>query len=300
MWRFIQISDPHLASQSDGVWNNNFLCSMMQDVMACLKKDLNQLNPDFILATGDIVSTQTHQAMLQARDQMDHLGIPYYPMGGNHDFVLPESRDWFLEAYTHRLPTPNTFYTFTHNNLHFIVLDPWWKWSDDSLHLESEKTIAKTQETTLAGARWELPPEQIDWLNTTLANNPNTPTIIACHYPFIPIPQRLHRPEFKNGGYLENGGEVCDLLAQHPQVKAVFTGHVHMHFIETINGLTHICTGALPEFPTEYRSIQVTDNTLTINTHPLSDPQFAQRSLIPGKDWTHGDPQDREITIPLT
>lgn len=59
--------------------------------MACLAKDLKALAPDFILATGDIVSKQTREAMFEARDLMDSLGIPYYPMGGNHDFVLQDS-----------------------------------------------------------------------------------------------------------------------------------------------------------------------------------------------------------------
>ena len=299
MWRFVQISDPHLASKTDGMWNNGFLCSMMPDVMACLKRDFTQLNPDFILATGDIVSTQTHQAMLEARDQMDQLGFPYYPMGGNHDFVVEESRDWFLEAFAHQLPVQSTVYNFKHNNLHFLVLDPWWKWGDDSLHPVSERAVAAEMETSLAGARWEIPQEQLDWIDITLAAAPHTPAIIACHYPLVPIPERLHRPDFKNGGFIHNGEEVCTRLRKHAQVKAVFSGHVHMHFIQEHHGLTHVCTGALPEFPTEYRSIEVTDDTLHIQTHPLSDPQFAERSLIPGKDWTQGTPQDRECIIKL-
>lgn len=299
MWQFVQISDPHLASTRDGVWNNGFLCSMMPDVMQCLKKDLATRNPEFILATGDIVSTQTREAMLEARDQMNALNIPYYPMGGNHDFVVSESRDWFLEAFHNHLPQKSTYYHFTHNNLRFIVLDPWWLWSDNTLHPISEASVREKLDNSLEGARWALPPEQIQWLQETLQNDTVTPTIIACHYPLIPIPERRLRPDFNNGGCLNNGKEICDLLSRHPQVKAVFTGHVHIHFIEEHNGLTHICTGALPEFPTEYRSIQVTDTQLHIQTHPLSDPQFAERSLIIGKDWTKGDPQDRECTIPL-
>ena len=97
MWRFVQLTDPHLASRRDGEWNNGFLCTMMPDVMACLRRDLAALAPEFILATGDICSHQTRAAMFEARDLMESLGIPYYPMGGNHDFVLEDSRDWFVE-----------------------------------------------------------------------------------------------------------------------------------------------------------------------------------------------------------
>ena len=90
MWRFVHLTDLHLASTRDGEWNNRFLCSMMPEVMACLKGDLEALGPDFLLITGDVVSCQTREAMFTARTMLDGLGIPYYPMGGNHDFVLPE------------------------------------------------------------------------------------------------------------------------------------------------------------------------------------------------------------------
>ena len=99
MWRFVQISDPHLGSQTDGEWNNRFLYSMMPDVIRCLKRDLAGLQPDFILATGDLSSQQTRDAMFAARDLMDSLGFPYYHLGGNHDFLNAKTRSWFLEAF---------------------------------------------------------------------------------------------------------------------------------------------------------------------------------------------------------
>ena len=99
MWRFVHLTDPHLGSQVDGEWNNKFLCTMMPEVMECVRKDLAEIKPDFILPTGDLASKQTREAMFEARDLMDALDTPYYPMGGNHDFVLEASRGWFLDAF---------------------------------------------------------------------------------------------------------------------------------------------------------------------------------------------------------
>jgi len=299
MWRFVQVSDPHLASQRDGIWNNRFLCSMMPDVMSCLKSDLAALNPDFILLTGDVVSNQTREAMLAARDAVEALGVPYYPMGGNHDFVVAESRDWFIEAFRDRLPEPRTFYSFDHENLHFCVLDAWWMWSDGTLSEISEAAVARDLDFSLAGARWAVPPHELTWLEDDLQANRDRPTVIAVHFPAIPIPQRLHKPEFNDGGSLENGELLLACLATHPQVKAIFSGHVHMHFIEQVNGLTHIVTGALPEYPTEYRDIQVFPDRMEVRTLGLSDERFAKRSLISGRAWTAGEARDRSVTIPL-
>lgn len=299
MWRFAHVSDPHLASQRDGVWNNRFLCTMMPDVMACLARDLAVMKPDFVLVTGDIASTQTREAMFEARDMMESLKLPYYPMGGNHDFVVQESRAWFLEAFAHRLPSPRTYYAFTHKNLRFYVLDAWWLWSDGTLCEVSEASVAKDLDSTLKGARWAIPPHQLTWLEQDLEANPGLPVVIGVHFPAVPVPMRLHRPGFNNGGCLDNGPLLLEVLQRHPQVRAIFSGHVHLNFVARENGIAHIVTGALPEYPTEYRDVQVFDDRMEVRTVGLSDPAFAEQSLIPGKGWTAGDAEDRHAVIPL-
>lgn len=299
MWRFVHLSDPHLASERDGEWNNRFLCSMMPEVMDCLRRDLQEVRPAFILATGDIASQQTREAMFEASELMDSLGFPYYPMGGNHDFVFPDSRAWFLEAFAQRLPVKSTFYRFSHGGLHFLVLDAWWKWSDDTLHLESEARIAAKLDQHLRGARWAIPPAQLRWIEEQLESLTGDPVLIAVHFPALPVPVRLKRSDLKDGGCLENGEELLALLGRFPRVKAIFSGHVHMHFVERLNGITQVVTGALPEYPVEYRVVDVHADRLEVSTRALSDNSFALRSLIPGHEWTAGQPSDRTVTIRL-
>lgn len=297
MWRFVQISDPHLASERDGVWNNAVICTMMPDVIACLRKDLEGLSPDFILATGDIASTQTREAMLEARDMMESLGVPYYPMGGNHDFVLKDSRAWFLEAFKERLPEPSTFYSFDHKDLHFAVLDVWWMWGDGTLSPVSEASVAANLDSTLAGARWAVTPEQLEWLEADLSAHGAKTTVIASHYPAVPVPERLRGPAFQDSGALENGDLLLQILENFPQVKAIFSGHVHLNFAQRYNGLYQVTTSALPEYPVEFRIVDVYEDRIEIRTQGLSDPSFAARSLIPGREYTAGEAEDRTITI---
>lgn len=300
MWRFVHVTDPHLASTRDGVWNNRFLCSMMPEVMECLAGDLQQRQPDFLLVTGDICSHQTREAMMQARGQMDGLGFRYYPSGGNHDFVSVESRDWFLEAFADALPVKSTYYSFTHKSLHFLVLDPWWQWRDGTLAPFSEASVAAALDYTLKDAHWALPPDQFAWMEEDLCAHAGLPTVIAVHEPAVSTPPRMQRPQYNESGALKNGDLMLGLLSRHPQVKAIFSGHIHMHYIEAVNGITQVVTGSLPEFPTEYREVRVYDDRLEIVTHPLSNPDFARRSLIEGKSWTAGEARDRAATIPLT
>lgn len=291
MWRFVHVTDPHLGSQVDGRWNNRVICTMMPDVIGCLRRDLAELQPDFILATGDLASQQTCDAMFAARDLMDSLGFPYYPMGGNHDFVLPESRRWFLEAFQEHLPTYDTYYSFSHKELHFCVLDPWWKWANG--------TVLPYIEGSQADATWIVPDDQLAWLEQDLQAHRGTPTLIAAHYPAVPIPSRMHRPNFMNNGCLDNGQILLDILHAFPQVKAVFSGHSHMNYIVPNGSVTHIVTGALPEYPVEYRDVQVHDDRIEVHTLGLSNRTFAARSLIEGHEWTAGEDCDRDVIIPL-
>lgn len=298
MWRFVHLTDMHLGSSVDGEWNNRFVCTMMPEVVSCLRRDLAKLNPDFLLVTGDIVSHQSRDATYASRDLLDSLGIPYYPTGGNHDFLSEAARARFVEAFGAHLPEGDTVYSFVHKDLRFCILDPWWKWSDGTLCASSEQSVAEKIDTTLDGARWALPPHQFAWLENELDEH-DEPTIIAMHYPAIPIPKRMHRPGMKDAGCLDNGDLLIELLVRYPQVKAIFSGHVHMNFIEPSEGLVHIVTSSLPEYPTEYRDVRVFPDRLEISTLGLSDESFAARSLIPGHEWIAGETPDRESIVRL-
>ena len=93
--------------------------------------------------------------------------------------------------------------------------------------------------------------------------------------------------------------DQLEFLREFPQVKALISGHVHMHYIETQNGVTQVVTGSLPEYPTEIREFKVYDGRIEIATRGLSDGSFAARSLIKGHEWTSGEESDRTGVITL-
>ncbi|MCC6695367.1 MAG: metallophosphoesterase [Candidatus Hydrogenedentes bacterium] len=291
MWRFVQVSDPHFAALSDGCGNNLMIHALMPEVAICLKNDLKVLDPDFVLVTGDLAAYQSRDAVYAARDLLDALQLPYYPLGGNQDFIMPRSRAWFVEAYHAHLPTGETYYSFTHENLHVCALDPWWEWEDGTLcaHRDGSSRIF----------RWALPPHQIEWLREDLDTHRDVATIVTLHYPLLPLPARLRRLRMLEPGYLRNGEMLRKVLAEYPQVAAVFSGHAHMHYVVEDGGITHVVTGALAEYPVEYREIEVHEDRLEVTTRGLSDKSFATRSLVLDNTWPSGQPQDRSVTIPL-
>jgi hypothetical protein len=159
--------------------------------------------------------------------------------------------------------------------------------------------VAEKMDESLAGARWAIPPAQFTWLEKDLRRNTSRPVIIAVHYPALPLPERMRRPDGMDAGSLENGAMLLEMLAGYEQVRAIFSGHVHMHFIEERLGITQVVTGSLPEYPVEYRDVQVYDDRIEVFTLALRDPVFAGRSLIAGRDWTRGTDRDRHAVISL-
>jgi 3',5'-cyclic AMP phosphodiesterase CpdA len=66
-------------------------------------------------------------------------------------------------------------------------------------------------------------PETIAWLDRALSElDPGTPALVAFHQPPVP----LHVP-LPDGCRLENPDDLAGLLAAHPAVVGVITGHAH-------------------------------------------------------------------------
>jgi 3',5'-cyclic AMP phosphodiesterase CpdA len=292
MWRFVLISDPHLGVLENGAVAGRDLSASMPDVLRCLRSDLARLNPEFLLVMGDISCCSSRDAVFAARDLLDSLKVPYYPMGGDRDFLVEAARGWFLDAFQAQLPVRDTVYSFTHKGLHICVLDPWWQWPDE--------TLCPFAENGEPAGGWAIPPHQFDWLEDDLNVHKDAPTVVAMHYPAVPAPARLHPERLPHEPALHNGVLLTEVLANHRQVKAVFSGHARLHYAVQENGLIHVVTGPLSEFPMEFREVHVYDDRLEIHTRGLSDQTFAAHMKAPRDDWPTGESADREAVIPLT
>ena len=293
MWRFLQISDLHFGDVAHPYAINYSMHRQIPEIMQCLRQDTRKSEADLLIATGDFTSHGGCDAVFAARDLLDFLDLPYYPVGGDADFQEEESRTWFIEAYRGHLPLADTVYSFTHKNLHFCVLDPWRLWPDGSL--------APTRTGEESGeAIWAIPPHQLRWLEDDLRSHQNLPTVVLLHYPVLPIPGRFNQYDDGNSrGRIVKEHLLLELLANHEQVQLLLTGHTHYHCIRSYRGLTEISTAAMVEYPIEYRDFHVYDDRIEVYTQGLTNEGFAQRSLIQGGEWTRGTTHDREHVIAL-
>lgn len=291
MWRFIQFSDPHLGSQVHSTRNGRVESALIPAMVACLRHDVAELQPDFLIVTGDIARPDSRDAVFAARDLMDSLDVPYYPMGGSSDFRYEHSREWFVEAFGAHLPDCKTHYSFTHKDLHVCVLDPWWCWENGTLMPFGEDDVSPP--------RWVIPPDQFEWLEDDLRQHSEEATIIAVHPPSIlPDPEVTRNKVLPRGG-LENARLLVEHLTAHEQVKLLLSGGVHAHYIAREAGLTQVVTGALTEYPVEFRDIHVHEDRLEVHTKGLSNATYASQSMVHEKEWAKGADEDRFAVIPL-
>jgi hypothetical protein len=187
-------------------------------------KDIVDLHPDFVVATGDLVVEArgtaprdilgTYKLYNRSMLPIINAGIPFYPVIGNHDVVgvfnksvdVNESgygRSLFQQIFNQN----STYYSFDEGGYHFIALDP------NSYELWNATTMVSS---FLVGE------QQMAWLEADL-NSTSKPTIVFLHEPTVD---------------LINRDELLGVLRAH-NVKMIFSGHWH------VNDL--LDSGSIPE-----------------------------------------------------
>jgi 3',5'-cyclic AMP phosphodiesterase CpdA len=191
-----QISDLHFLPKGT-------LAFGRVDVAGCLERAIDHLNalasrPDAVLITGDLTNDGDAAVWAELMAVLGRLEAPIYPLPGNHD-----DRELMRAAFAPLGLFPNE------GSLRFAVdLGPVRLVGLDSL---------------IAGAPGgRLGAEQLAWLDATLGEVPDRPTLVA-----------LHPPPFASGidhmdaMMLEDGAALAAVIGRHPQVARVLCGHVH-------------------------------------------------------------------------
>jgi Icc protein len=118
----------------------------------------------------------------------------------------------------------------------------------------------------------ELGPGQLAWLDDRLAVDPARNAVLFLHHP----PIAVESPWVDRIGLLD-AGALETVLAQHPQVRAVITGHVHQEASGRCGGAdVHTSPAVAPQFRPH-------TETLVIDPGP---PAYRIIELYPTGDWS--------------
>ncbi|MEU9861076.1 metallophosphoesterase [Streptomyces sp. NPDC047971] len=182
-----QISDLHL----DGSERATRRATRVMDYLRALPRPV-----DALLVTGDIAD-HGEEAEYEEAARILTAPFPVLTCPGNHD-----ARPAYRKALLGEAPDDGPV-----NQAHHIA---------GTTILMCDSTIPGRDEGRLDAAT-------LAWIDTTLTALPRgTAALVAFHQP----PVELHHP-LPDSGMLEEPGRLADLLAAHPQVAAVLTGHAH-------------------------------------------------------------------------
>ncbi|MCP8897914.1 metallophosphoesterase [Gilvimarinus xylanilyticus] len=161
---------------------------------------LNLLQPEFVVSVGDLIEGYTdNRAQLETEwnefdSMVQRLDMPFFYLAGNHDYTNPVMADVWRERYG------DSYYHFTYRDVLFVMLN-----SNDG---------GKTHTFSQA---------QIDWLETTLKENPEPQwTLIFTHSPLWDRDEK------------DRWDEIESLLGERPYT--VFAGHHHRYVKDQRHG----------------------------------------------------------------
>lgn len=193
-----QLSDMHLCREGEAAYRvveTNMLTERAFRAVAALRP-----HADMLLLTGDLTfdgQEDEYEELLRLLNR--HIECPVYVIPGNHDRRGP------LRAVLAGLPGVTS-------HPHFI-----------QYAIEDHPARVIMLDTHVPGAdHGELCPERLAWLDETLAQQPNKPTMLAMHHP--PFAGGI---EYMDRINLRNADEFAALVRRHKQVERIICGHVH-------------------------------------------------------------------------
>lgn len=184
-----QISDTHVRADDDGMALRRLMRAMEQ---------ARDYRANVILLTGDLVNDERPDEYALLAKAIAEPPAPVYVLPGNHD-----------DRAQIRSALPAHSYLPPAGPLSFVV-------EDFPLRIVCVDQIVPGETHGI------LTEEQADWLDRTLAQRPEKPTIVALHHPPFPTHDEL----FDKIG-LWNADLFASVIRRHPQVTRVLCGHHH-------------------------------------------------------------------------
>lgn len=205
--RIAQISDLHVRRPSAND------ARVFDEALRAFIPRLNALEPDLVIATGDLTNTGDASEYQRLLEHLKALAPPYVLLPGNHD-----NRDALRHVF--------------HDHAHLFENPTHISYAVD---LGAVRIVA-LDSTQPGRAGGYLDPERLEWLRSQLQMEPRHPVLLA-----------LHHPPFRTGVWpmdwlgFANVGKLQQILAHNSQVRRVVSGHVHSTRTARWGG-TFLCT----------------------------------------------------------
>jgi DNA repair exonuclease SbcCD nuclease subunit len=265
-YRFAIISDPHigLPQTIDQNANRFHLIEVSIPALEKVLEHLEQLNIDFLLMPGDLTQDGEKENHQWLKQRLEKLPFGVYVIPGNHDVRYLEEN----QEYIGLRDFPYYYQQFGYSNPQKLYYS---REILPGLQLIGLNSNQFSEDKRQLGC---LDEEQLEWLETTLAQLKDKLVLVMIHHNVIEhLPgQSIH--QLGKRYMLTNASELKQILRKYG-VKLIFTGHLHVQDIASEQGLTEITTGSTVSYPHPYRILDLEYDhqeiiKLTISSHRVN------------------------------
>ena len=149
-FQVVHMGDPHVSAALSDCPGRN---------LATVVRQINLLNPDFVLLTGDLISrygpdeetlsaAQTERDMMHAEQLLQELRVPLFISAGNHDLAYPWLRHTYRDLIARPLEGDHLNYCFNYGNIAFVTYEA-FRYYDDFPPGPSRMSLSESQRTWL-------------------------------------------------------------------------------------------------------------------------------------------------------
>ncbi|MFW6456963.1 MAG: metallophosphoesterase family protein [Planctomycetota bacterium] len=242
---FVQLSDLHCARVQKNPPRRFPMDPHVKDLRGSfdwLRAAVNDVNenvqPDFVVITGDVVDKGADlKSLRKAREILDRLDCPYFPVLGDHD--SPEA---FEKVFDRELN-----YSFVFSGWEFVAL----------------------------GCRsGKVSNEGLELLDEVADRAPDSRVVLLLHRPLWVnaslewLARKLYAEHLQLKH--KNSESVLERVAGADSIRAVIAGHIHTDSRVRKNGVTQFTSGSLIESPHTYRVYRVIEDGLESDLRTVS------------------------------
>jgi len=247
--------------------------------------EMNEEDVDFIVQLGDFAQPQDYNVSFV--NIWNSFEGPSYHVLGNHDMDNSQGKKYSREYAVNYLGMPARYYSFDVNGYHFVVLD-----GND------------VKDSPQKGYAHYIGAEQMAWLKEDLTQT-ELPVVVFSHQSI----EDFEREGVDNGGEVRKILEEANLESGKKKVIACFSGHHHIDYSISINGIYYIQVNSMSYFwmGSDYLQVryskEIDEQFPYIKyTAPYKDPLFATVEIdsrgiirITGRESTWVGPSPLEM-----
>lgn len=268
--KFAIINDLHVGPPNIGYHKGiqRKLSQFAERLMYQFIQEMNTVeHPDFVMVLGDMIEDIMEkntdlQSFTRVTSLLSQLKMPLYYAVGNHDI-----RTISQQEIARMLGIERMNYSFELGGYHCVVL---------SFSLLGEHT------KNLADIRAAVPPEQLTWLQSDLAQT-KQPSIVFIHYGVAEddMQGNFWFADQAHHAVLANREKVREILENSKKVKAVFSAHQHWNRMHIHNGIPYFVTTSLIENTHNdgvasgaYTIVTLTNKDIVVEVHGNDPARF--------------------------